>query len=108
MTATLTIDEFTAGFSEEPGYLDFARFGPPGNGVIAEQNAQTEALSRARFGSLDVAFDQDARCRTAVADLLGFPADRVSFQPNTSTGLMHTMFGLSGVVAMSPAEFPSL
>lgn len=103
-----TVEAFVRGFSDEPGYLDFARFGPPGNGVISEQNAQTEALSRARFGSLDGAFDQDTRVRAAVAQLIGFPETQVSFQPNTSVGLMHTMFGLSGVVAISPAEFPSL
>jgi selenocysteine lyase/cysteine desulfurase len=106
--STRSIDEFVAGFSEEPGYLDFARFGPLGQGVIAEQNAQTEALSRARFGSLDVAFDQDDRVRRSVAALIGFPEDQISFQPNTSTGLMHALFGLGGTVAMSPAEFPSL
>ncbi len=103
-----TIEAFVQGFSDEPGYLDFARFGPPGQGVVAEQNAQNEALTRARFGSLDVAFDQDLRARSAVAELIGFPESQISFQPNTSVGLMHTMFGLAGVVAMSPAEFPSL
>jgi selenocysteine lyase/cysteine desulfurase len=30
------------------------------------------------------------------------------FQPNTSQGLMHVMFGITGGVALSPAEFPSL
>ena len=103
-----TIDDFVSGFADEPGYLDFARFGPLGQTVIAEQNAQTEALSRARFGSLEVAFDQDDRVRRAVGSLIGFPPDQISFQPNTSTGLMHVLFGLSGAVAMSPAEFPSL
>jgi selenocysteine lyase/cysteine desulfurase len=103
-----TIEGFVAGFTDEPGYLDFARFGPLGRSVIAEQHAQTEALSRARFGSLDGAFDQDFRARAAVSDLIGFPEDQVSFQPSTSVGLMHAMFGSSGVVAMSPAEFPSL
>src|SRR5690554_2273557 len=103
-----TVDEFVGTFSEEPGYLDFARFGPVGNAVTSEQQAQTEALSRARFGSLDVAFDQDLRVRTAVAELIGFPAEQVSFQPNTSIGLVHTMLGMNGVVALSPAEFPSL
>ncbi|MHA6669078.1 aminotransferase class V-fold PLP-dependent enzyme [Homoserinimonas sp. A447] len=108
MIGSRTIDDYIGGFSEEPGYLDFARFGPLGNAVIAEQHAQTEALSRARFGSLDVAFNQDSRVRVAVARLIGFPETQVSFQPNTSSGLVHAMFGLSGVVAMSPAEFPSL
>lgn len=103
-----TIDEFASGFTEEPGYLDFARFGPLGKAVVEEQAAQTDALSRARFGSLDVAFDQDDRVRGAVSRLIGFPEDQVSFQPNTSMGLVHTMFGLGGVVAMSRAEFSSL
>src|SRR5690554_4107482 len=108
MTGALTIEEFASGFSDEPGYLDFARFGPLGSSVVSVQNAQTEALSRARFGSLDVAFDQDARARTAVSELLGFSPHQVSYQPNTSTGLMHTMFGLTVVVSMTPAEFPTL
>lgn len=108
MIGSRSVGDFIAGFSEEPGYLDFARFGPLGSVVIAEQHAQTEALSRARFGSLDVAFDQDSRARAAVAELIGFPADQVSFQPSTSVGLMHTMFGSSGVAALSAAEFPSL
>lgn len=102
------IEHFISGFSVEPGYLDFARFGPLSDAVIAEQNAQADALSRARFGSLDVAFDQDARVRRSVSALIGFPEAQISFQPNTSQGLMHVLFGLSGVVAMSGAEFPSL
>ena len=46
--------------------------------------------------------------RAAVAALTGFRADQVVFQPNTSQGLMHAMFGITGGVALSPAEFPSL
>ncbi|CAN5128246.1 hypothetical protein BH09ACT1_BH09ACT1_13810 [soil metagenome] len=103
-----TIDEFVAGFSEEPGYLDFAKIGPVGQAVIEEERAQLELLRRARFGSL-AGFDaQDERMRRSVAALLGFRADQVTFQPNTSTGLMHTMFGLTGGIALSPAEFPSV
>ena len=102
------MQEFIAGFVEEPGYLDFARFGPIGRAVLEEQTAQADALSRARFGSLDVAFDQDDRVRRAVAGLIRFPESQVSYQPNTSMGLVHAMFGLGGVIAMSPAEFPSV
>ncbi|HEY0260150.1 MAG TPA: aminotransferase class V-fold PLP-dependent enzyme [Lacisediminihabitans sp.] len=102
-----TIDEFAADFTEEPGYLDFARFGPLGNAVIAEEQAQNELLRRARFGSLASLDEQDARVREAVAALTGFRADQVVFQPNTSAGLMHTMFGLTGGVLLSALEFPS-
>ena len=48
------------------------------------------------------------RVRAAVAALTGFRADQIVFQPNTSQGLMHAMFGITGGVALSPAEFPEL
>lgn len=103
-----SIHAYAAGFSEEPGYLDFAALGPLAATVLAEGEAQRELLSRARFGSLADLADQDARARRAVAEAIGFHEDSVVSQPNTSTGLMHAMFGLTGGVLMSPAEFPAL
>ncbi|HEY4267334.1 MAG TPA: aminotransferase class V-fold PLP-dependent enzyme [Galbitalea sp.] len=103
-----TIEEFTANFSDEPGYLDFARVGPPGSGVANEQYAQFELLSRGRFGTVDRLDSQDERVRTAVGAVAGLDPARIAFQPNTSSGLMHTMFGLTGGLALSEAEFPSL
>jgi len=99
---------YLAGFLEEPGYLDYARRGPLSAAVLAEARADEELLSRARFGSLDVLDTEDERFRAAAASLLGFPADQIVFQPNTSTGLMHTMFGLTGSVLVADTEFPSL
>jgi selenocysteine lyase/cysteine desulfurase len=104
----VSIDDFVARFDEEPGYLDFARVGPIGRSVIEEERAQSELLSRARFGSLAALDRQDARVRSAVAALTGFRDDQVVFQPNTSSGLMHVMFGITGGVLLSPAEYPSL
>jgi selenocysteine lyase/cysteine desulfurase len=103
-----TLDEFAASFGEEPGYLNFAAVGPPGRAVKDEQYAQTGLLGRARFGTLESLFEQDARVRAAVAAISGFTSEQVVFQPSTSLGLMHAMFGLAGSVAVSPAEFPSL
>jgi selenocysteine lyase/cysteine desulfurase len=103
-----TIDDYAATFDEEPGYLDFAFVGPPGQAVKNEQYAQMELLGRSRFGTLDSLRDQDARVRQAVSAISGFPADQIAFQPNTSQGLMHTMFGITGGVALSAAEFPSI
>lgn len=103
-----SIEDFIAGFDEEPGYLDFASIGPLGRVVAEEEQAQVELLSRARFGSLGSLQTQDERVREAVAGVTGFRADQVSFQPNTSMGLMHAMFGITGGVLLSPAEFPSL
>jgi selenocysteine lyase/cysteine desulfurase len=103
-----TIDEHAASFGEEPGYLDFAAAGPPGRAVKDEQYALTGLAGRARFGTLGSLLDQDARVRSAVAAVSGFTSDQIAFQSNTSIGLMHAMFGLTGGIALSPAEFPSL
>jgi selenocysteine lyase/cysteine desulfurase len=103
-----TIEDYASRFSEEPGYLDFARVAPIGETVAAEGQAMTELLRISRFGSHGVFFEQDARVREAVASLTGFAPHAVAFQPNTSQGAMHAMFGLSGTVALAPSEFPSL
>ncbi|TBN57396.1 aminotransferase class V-fold PLP-dependent enzyme [Glaciihabitans arcticus] len=104
----MDIDGYVAQFTDEPGYLDFARVGPVGRGVKDEEYALSGLLGRARFGSLDLLEAQDARVREAVASLIGFDSSHVVFQPNTSQGLMHAMFGITGGVALSPAEFPSV
>ncbi len=103
----LSIDDFVLRFDDEPGYLDFARVGPLARSVVEEEQAQVELLRRARFGSLDTLLEQDERVREAVAAVTGFRSDQVVFQPNTSSGLMHVMFGIGGSVLLSPAEFPS-
>ena len=104
----ITIDDFAARFSEEPGYLNFASAGPVGRAVIDESLAMTELLRVARFGSIPSFWEQDLRVREAVSALTGFPADQVVFQPNTSSGAMHALFGLTGGLAISPAEFPTM
>ena len=105
---TLSIDDYAQRFTDEPGYLDFARQAPIGQTAAQEQLALVELLGRGRFGSLDVLDEQDLRVREAVSTLTGFAPDRIAFQPNTSSGLMHAMFGLTGTVLLSPAEFPSV
>ena len=103
-----TIEEYAAGFREDPGYLNFAGVGPIGDTVVAEERAQAELFSRARFGSLPAILDQEERVDAAVASLLGRRPDQVVFQPSRSQALMHVMFGLTGGLAMSPGEFPAV
>jgi selenocysteine lyase/cysteine desulfurase len=103
-----TVEEFAEGFLEEPGYLDFARVGPLSAPVLAEVHGIDEVISRARFGSLEVLRNEDERMRTAASALTGFRAEQIVFQPNVGTALMHAMFGLTGTVLLSAAEFPSL
>lgn len=101
------MEEFIARFEEEPGYLDFAHHGPVGRTVIEESSASLALLAHSRFGSFSSLLDQDERMRAAVAAIIAFPAERIVFQPNTSEGLLHAIFGLSGEVALSRGEFPS-
>ena len=103
----IDIDTYLEQFTEEPGYLDFARRAPIGRAAREEESALSSLSGRSRFGTLDTLDEQDARVRAAVATLVGFRPDQVVFQPNTSQGLMHALFGITGEVALSPAEFPS-
>lgn len=104
----MTIDDFTAGFTEEPGYLDYARVGPLSTAAAEEALVFTQVLQRSRHGSLDEFGTQDGRLRAAASAVTGFAADQIVFQPNTTTGIMHAMFGLTGGVLLSADEFPSL
>ena len=104
----MKLGDYQARFDEEPGYLDYARIAPVGRTVLEEQTALSSVLAHARFGSVNGLMAQHDRMRQAVGALGGFRPDQVVFQPNTSSGLMHAMFGLTGGVAVSPLEFPSL
>jgi selenocysteine lyase/cysteine desulfurase len=108
MTGEAAWAAYLQGFTEDSGYLDYGRIGPMSRAAVAETLGQTEVLSRARFGSLGHFEEQDARLQAAVAAVTGFRPDQVAAQPNTSTGLMHAMFGLTGDVLLSPADFPSV
>lgn len=104
----MRLDEYQDRFDEEPGYLDFARIAPVGRTVLEEQTALSGVLAHSRFGAMGGLLAQHDRMKAAVAALGGFRPDQVVFQPNTTSGLMHTMFGITGGVAVSPDEFPSM
>ena len=108
MSTSIDLAAYQSRFTDEPGYLDFARIGPVGRTVLEEQQSLSTILATARFGSLAILQNQHERMRAAVAAHGGFRPDQVVFQPNSSQGLMHTMFGLTGGVALSPTEFPSI
>ncbi|MFP7832700.1 aminotransferase class V-fold PLP-dependent enzyme [Marisediminicola sp. LYQ134] len=94
-------------FDEDDGYLDFASLGPPGRAVLDERRELSEVVGRARFGAIDPLYAATDRFESAVADATGFSRGNVVFQPSTSSGMMHTMFGLTGQVAVSRGEYPS-
>ena len=97
----ITLDDYIADFGEEPGYLDFARFGPIGSAVRSEGLAQGAMLEHARFGTIAALDEQDERFRVATAAVTGFRADQVVFQPSRRLALLHATFGLTGVLALT-------
>ena len=104
----LAIVELDEQFSDEPGYLDFARIGPIGRPARDEESALSSLLGRARFGTLSTLEEQDARSRAAVAALTGFDPEQVVFQPSTSQGMMQALFGIEGETLVSTNEYPSV
>ncbi len=104
----MDIDACASRFAEEPGYLDFAFVGPVGRTVREELAGLTETLGRARFGSLAVLAEQDTRVRAAISAITGFAPDHITFQPSAGIGFMHTMFGITGGIALSAGEFPAI
>jgi len=103
-----TIDEYAAAFSEDPGYLDHAAFGPVQTAVLEEQRVLGTIQEHLRFGAMEVFDEQDARVRTAAARLVKRREDQVVSQTATTPGLLHTAFGLTGRVLVAADEYPSL
>jgi selenocysteine lyase/cysteine desulfurase len=104
----VNIDEYAAGFSEDPGYLDHAAFGPVQTAVLEEQRVLGTIQEHMRFGAMETLDEQDARVRTVAARLVGRREDQVVSQTATTPGLLHTAFGLTGGVLVSADEYPSL
>jgi selenocysteine lyase/cysteine desulfurase len=95
-------------FDESPGYLDFARVGPPSRAVVEETAALMGRVATAGMSTVDDLMRSDTRARAAVARLCGAVADRVVLLPHTSQGLFQSAFGVpAGEVLVSAAEFPA-
>ncbi|WP_442928154.1 aminotransferase class V-fold PLP-dependent enzyme [Microbacterium sp. CCNWLW41] len=102
------LDPYLASFDAEPGYLDWAAFGPLSPAVRSEAQGDTELLGTGRRTSIQLVADHVREARELVAELLGAQADQVVLQPSTTYGLMHAVYGLAGGLLLSRAEFPSL
>ncbi len=102
------IDAYRASFEEEPGYLDFAAFGPISPAVRAEAQADFEALSTGRASGIEHVQQHVGRARESLAQLLGSTAEHVTLQPSTTDGIMQAVFGLQGAALVSPREFATM
>ncbi|MFF0483225.1 aminotransferase class V-fold PLP-dependent enzyme [Streptomyces sp. NPDC004435] len=101
-------DSYVSQFDEAPGYLDFARVGPPSRAVVAET---ARLIGLTSVGTLTARRElgaQELRARTAIARLVGSDVHRVVLQPSTSFGLFQAAFGLpAGEVLVPEGEFPA-
>jgi selenocysteine lyase/cysteine desulfurase len=102
------VTDYLDGFGEDPGYLDFAAFGPLSASVVAESAAQEDLVRRARWGAKDRLERNVGRMQDAAAVLTGFRADQIAFQPSTGQGITQAVYALAGGVLVSPAEYPAL
>lgn len=97
-------------FDETPGYLDFARFGPPSRAVVDTTAELLAACARADGSTVDDLMRQEGRAVAAAARLAGFPADAVLPLPNTSLGLFQAAFNAApghSAVLVATGEFPA-
>lgn len=106
-SAPISIETFASHFPEEPGYLDYGKVGPMSSVAAAESAAWNEALSSGDVDRLAAIDGQTDRLHAVVGALTGFAPHQISTQPNTSQGIMQTLFGLGGTILLSPREFPS-
>lgn len=103
-----TFDDYLGTFDSEPGYLNWAAFGPLSPSVREEIFADADLLGSGRPSSLALVAERIGQAQELVAELLGADAAEVTLQPSSTQGLQHALYGLSGTVIASTAEFPSV
>lgn len=102
------IEDYAATFTEDPGYLNWAAFGPVSEAARAAQAADADLLGTGRGEAVAEVFGRVATAREGIADLLGADADEVTLHTASTPALQHAFAGLSGHVIASSAEFPSI
>ncbi|MCK2034207.1 aminotransferase class V-fold PLP-dependent enzyme [Microbacterium sp. KSW4-4] len=103
-----TFDDYLGTFDAEPGYLNWAAFGPVSPSVRAEVFADADLLGNGRPSSLALVGERIGQAQEVVAELLGADAADVTLQPSSTHGLMQALYGVTGTVVASTAEFPSV
>jgi selenocysteine lyase/cysteine desulfurase len=104
----MELDAFQETFDGEPGYLDWAAFGPLSPAVRSEAQADTELLGSGRRSSVDLVGEHIGEARELIAQLLDADVSQVVLTPSTTYGLMQAVYGLAGGLLLSRGEFPSL
>lgn len=103
-----SITDHAAGFTDEPGYFDFATRGPVSTAVADEVRALVDLQARSRFGARAALDEQAGRVRRAAAAVTGFAVDQVAFQPSASEGLLLALAGVEGGLLLTTHEHPAV
>ena len=102
------IDQYLETFDAEPGYLNWAAFGPLSPTVRAEVFADADLLGTGRPASISLVWERVDQAKTLAAELLGGEADEITLHPSSTHALMQALYGFEGAVVASTAEFPSV
>lgn len=102
------IEEYVASFTTDPGYLNWASFGPLSPVVRAEVFADADLLASGRPSSLPLISERIDEATALIGSVLRLDEAGVTLQPASSYGIMHALYGLSGGVITASTEFPSL
>jgi selenocysteine lyase/cysteine desulfurase len=103
-----TLEDLSASFTVEPGYLDWAAFGPLSPTVREEAAADLELLGSGRASGHEFVAGRAAEARETIAELLGVDAAEVTLQPSTTHGIAQAVYGVTGGIVASPREFPAI
>lgn len=103
-----SFDEYIASFDVDPGYLDWAKFGPLSPAVRTDVTADAELLGSGRPSSIALVGEHLVEAVALAAAGLGVPAEQVVLQPSAGHGLQQAIFGIrEGGILVSRADFPA-
>ena len=107
----ISLEQYRAHFSSAPGYLDFARYGPPSD-VVESASATSLATVSHGFADIDSLSTREIAVLSKVAEMTGRRSgESVTFAASTSAAITLVAFALQGgpsaELLVSPREFPA-
>ncbi|MBN9186343.1 MAG: aminotransferase class V-fold PLP-dependent enzyme [Microbacterium sp.] len=102
------LESFAASFDAEPGYLDWAAFGPLSRAVRAEALADLEMLGTGRPSGIELVATHVDDARELLADLLDADAEEVVLAPSAAHAVFPALCGISGGLLVSRTDAPAL
>src|SRR5580693_4140004 len=92
----MTLDEYRSHFTEAPGFLDFARWGPPSD-LVAQNAVASLAVLSNDVPDVESMQSYQRDALSMVATMTGRDsADAVVFASSTSAGLFQMAFAVTG------------